>query len=246
MLARMVGIVEALVAPSGFSFLLVALGLILCVPSRTRKAGAIALGAAGLLLAIFSSGKTATFLMSPLEYQYPRVADNAPPARAIVVLAAYAADDPDLSLSDRGNDSALYRVTEGFLLWQRCKECVVIVTGSRMTTIVMSDVLSALGVPPENVQLDTDAANTSASAANLRNQLGQTPFYLVTSAGHMPRAMGVFQKAGMHPLPAPTDHKLPKTVAQAEWALRPFHLECSDLAVHERIGVWWYRMRGLI
>jgi uncharacterized SAM-binding protein YcdF (DUF218 family) len=110
----------------------------------------------------------------------------------------------------------------------------------------MAELLTSLGVPQGQVQLDNDAANTGESAANIRRLLGDTPFYLVTSAGHMPRTMAVFAKAGMQPLPAPTDHRLPGTVAQAQWRPSAFHLECSDLAMHEHVGMWWYRLRGRI
>jgi uncharacterized SAM-binding protein YcdF (DUF218 family) len=242
----MIGILKALVLPSNICFLLAAIGLALCVHVRTRKAALITLASAGVLLVTFSCGKTATWLLSPLEYAYPRVPDQAAPVRAIVVLAAYAANDPDMSLGDRPNSASLYRVVESALLWQRCHECVVIVTGGSPTTNVLAELLVLLGVPRTQVRLDSDAADTSKSAVNMRRLLGDTPFYLVTSAGHMPRSMAVFTAAGTRPLPAPTDHRLPKNVAQAEWHLSAFHLECSDLAMHERFGMWWYRLRGRI
>jgi uncharacterized SAM-binding protein YcdF (DUF218 family) len=162
------------------------------------------------------------------------------------VLAAYAANDLNMSLSDRPNYSALYRINEAVLLWRLCPECRVVVTGTSPTANVMADVLIGLGVSREKVIVDSDASNTAGSAMNMRRMIGEAPFYLVTSGGHMPRAMGVFAKAGLHPMAAPTDHKLPKFVRQAAWALSPFHLECSDLAVHEHIGLMWYRMRGYI
>lgn len=242
----MIDILSALVLPSNVCFLLAGSGLVLYMNVRTRKAAFIALATAAALLLVFSSGKTATALLSPLEYSHPRVPDRAAPVRAIVVLTAYAADDPEMPLSARPISSGLYRVVEGALLWRGCQDCVVVVTGRSPATNVMAELLTSLGVPPEHVQLDNDAANTSESAANVRRLLGDTPFFLVTSAGHMPRSMAVFAKAGMQPLPAPTDHRLPRTVAQAQWRPSAFHLECSDLAMHERVGMWWYRVRGRI
>jgi uncharacterized SAM-binding protein YcdF (DUF218 family) len=240
----MIEILKALVLPSNFCFLLAVIGLALSVYARTRKAALIALASAAVLLVTFSSGKTATLLLSPLEYAYPRVPDQAAPVRAIVILAAYAANDPDMSLGDRPSSSSLYRVVEGALLWQRCMDCAVVVTGRTPTTHVLGELLVALGIPRAQVRLDDDAADTGESAVNVRRLLDDAPFYLVTSAGHMPRSMAAFAAAGLHPLPAPTDHRLPRSVARAEWHLSVFHLECSDLAVHERLGLWWYRLRG--
>jgi uncharacterized SAM-binding protein YcdF (DUF218 family) len=204
------------------------------------------LATAAALLVTFSSGKTATLLFSPLEYAYTRVPQQVLPVRAIVVLAAYATNEQDMPLSSRLNDSAMFRIVEAVHLWRRCRDCTVVVTGSSPTVDVMAEALVPLGVPHTQVQLDTDAGDTGDSATNVRRMLGNAPFYLVTSAGHMPRAMAVFAKVGMQPVPAPTDYQLPKLVAKAEWRLSVFHLKCSDLAVHERVGMWWYRVRGRI
>jgi uncharacterized SAM-binding protein YcdF (DUF218 family) len=64
----------------------------------------------------------------------------------------------------------------------------------------------------------------------------------VTSAGHMRRAIGVFRKNGMNPIPAPTDYQLPGNARYASWTTSPIHLAASDLAVHEYIGLAWYRL----
>lgn len=242
----MADLLQAFVLPSNFCFTLTVIGLALSVSARTRRAALPAFIIAGLVLVLFSSGKTATWLISPLEYAYPRVPDQIADVRSIVILAAYAAPDPEMSLSDRPNSATLYRVVEGSLLWHKCHDCDVIVTGAAPTTTVMAELLLALGVPQERVRLDNGSSNTGLSARNVRAMVGDAPFYLVTSAGHLPRAMAVFEKAGARPLAAPTDHRLPKLVAHAAWHLSPFHLDAADLAVHERLGMWWYRWRGLI
>jgi len=179
----MVQILGSLVLPSQLGFLLAAAGILFLFPLRTRRTGMLMLVSAIAVLAVFSSGKTATGVMSPLEYAFPRIPDDPPPAQAIVILAAYAADDPNMSLSDRPNPSALYRIVEGVLLWRKCQDCRVIVTGSSPTTEVMGALVVALGVPSERVTLDTDAINTAASATNVQRLLGTNRFFLVTSAG---------------------------------------------------------------
>jgi uncharacterized SAM-binding protein YcdF (DUF218 family) len=239
-MARILG---SLILPSQVGFLLAAAGLLLLMSRRTRRAAVFMLVASVLVLAVFSTGKMATLVMSPLEFSFPRVPDELPPAQAIVVLAAYAADDPDMSLSDRPNPSGLYRIVEGVLLWRKCEDCRVVVTGGSPTTDVMAALVIALGVPRDRVTIDTGAVNTAASAANVQRLLGTAPFFLVTSAGHLPRAMQAFTARGLQPIPAPTDHQLPRTVRQASWSLSPFHLQASDLAMHEWAGGLWYRLR---
>lgn len=239
----MLEILGSLVLPSSVVLVCSALGLLLCWRPRTRWAALVSFAVAGVVLIVFSSGKTATLLLSPLEYSYPRAPQHAD-VGAIVVLAAYAEDDASLSLSERANRAALTRIVEAVLLWKRCEECVVVISGGSPTTEVMAETLVALGVPREQVRMDSTAGNTAASAADVRSLLGDTPFYLVTSGGHMPRSMAVFAKVGLHPVPAPTDRRQPKRVTDAVWTLSPYHLECSDLAIHELVGLWWYRIRG--
>lgn len=75
-------------------------------------------------------------MSSPLEYAYskaPAPGANSP-ARAIVVLAAYATDDPNMPLSTRPNNSAIYRIVEAVHLWHACPQCTVFVTGMNPTT----------------------------------------------------------------------------------------------------------------
>ncbi len=236
-------ILGSLILPSGIALVFSILGLLLCWHPRTRRSALIAFATACIILVVFSSGKTATFLLSPLEYMYPSAPEHAD-VGAIVVLAAYAEDDANMSLSDRPNQAAIHRIVEAVLLSKQCDRCMVVVSGGSPTAELMTDTLVALGVRREQVRMDSSAGNTAASAANTRILLGDMPFYLVTSGGHMPRSMAAFAKAGLHPIPAPTDRRQPKDVADAVWGLSPFHLECSDLAVHEFVGLWWYRIRG--
>ena len=83
-------------------------------------------------------------------------------------------------------------------------------------------------------------------ASVLRTLLGAEPFFLVTSAGHMPRAMGVFVKQGSRPIPAPTDFSLPKDPLAAHIAPNPLHLYYSDLAINEYAGLLWYYLTDKI
>jgi uncharacterized SAM-binding protein YcdF (DUF218 family) len=242
----MIEYLKELVVPSNFCLLLAVIGIGLWMWPSTRRRGPFVVAAAAALLLIFSSGKTATWLLSPLEYAHPRVVDQSAQAQAIVVLSGYAADDLDMPLSSRANSSALYRIVEAVHLWRQCQSCTVIVTGFDPTVKVMIEVLASLGIPQSQLHADNQAANTAASAANMQTLLSGKKIYLVTSAGHMTRSLGVFTKQGLNAIPAPTDFQLPKKVSHAMWRPLPFHLSCSDAAIHEYVGIWWYRLRGRI
>lgn len=237
-------ILAALVLPSGFAVLLWALGMIAAL-LRRRAWSCGLLAASGAVLAIFSSGYMAAALMSPLEYVYPRVDVAAhPDVRRIVVLTGWASVDRELSLTDRLNDSSAYRVMLALELYRERPDCTVIVSGSRTTSHVMAEALEKLGIPRDRLSLEDGSDSTAASAAALRGFVGGDRFFLVTSAGHMPRSMAAMQRQGLQAIAAPTEHQEPREWWRAEGRPTGESLAVSDLAVHEYLAIAWERLRG--
>ena len=98
-----------------------------------------------------------------------------------------------------------------------------------------------LGVPAQDIVLDRKSKNTEEEAVFIFPTVGKAPFVLVTSASHMPRAMGLFRKLGMNPIAAPTDYLAkghrswePDTVFPGYYGLYE-----SERAVYEYLGITW-------
>ena len=74
------------------------------------------------------------------------------------------------------------------------------------------------------------------------------PFVLVTSASHMPRAMGMFRKLGMHPIPGPTGHRIKDSQGPHPSSFFPHasNLLRSETVFHEYLGMAWAKLRGQI
>ena len=112
----------------------------------------------------------------------------------------------------------------------------------------MDLVLHDLGVGEDRVLLEREARDTWENAAKTKALVGSKPgerWLLVTSASHMPRAMGVFRKVGFPVEPWPVDYR---TVGWSD-ALRLMEspaegLRRLDLAVHEWMGLMAYRLTG--
>ncbi len=238
-------LLAAFAVPSGIALVLFVLGLMSACWWRSRRLTPWLLGAAGLVMVVFSSGMTAAALMSPLEYRYPTLADprQHPEARHIVVLTGWATDDPEMPLTGRLGTSTTYRVLLALELHRDRPDCDVVVSGDPVTAKVMGESLVKLGVPATQLRLENGSTTTAESAAHLPSFVGPEKFFLVTSAGHMPRTLAVFAKAGLAAIPAPTDHQMPKDWRKAEIMPSPNLLEISDLAVHEYLGTLLYRMR---
>ena len=87
---------------------------------------------------------------------------------------------------------------------------------------------------------DNTRENALFSAAMLKRD-GATRVLLVTHAWHMPRAARSFEQAGLAVSPAPTlFHREPLTPPD----FLPQSYNGARYAMHEWIGLLWYRLRG--
>ena len=108
--------------------------------------------------------------------------------------------------------------------------------------------LNQLGVPPGRVQYDDQSQTTwqnAVNALNLAHPASSETWVLITSAGHMPRAMGAFRGAGWPQILAwPVAYRTTKNTPPA--LLRPIgtKLVAVDLAAHEWAGLVEYRLSG--
>jgi len=243
----MVTVLSHLVEPSGFATMLFLLGVACTITRRTRRYSLALAAASGLVLLVFSNGLVAMLLMSSLEDDYPALHDPTrhPEVRSIVVLTGWAADDDFFPLSSRMNSSSAFRVLEAANLYAARPDCRVLVSGSVTAARIMRQQLQRLGIPDHALLIDDESRNTAASAARVRELLGDTPVFLVSSAGHMRRAMWTFQQQGILPIAAPTDHLVPRSTRRASWTTSAAHLQASDLAAHEYAGLAWYRLRNM-
>jgi len=60
---------------------------------------------------------------------------------------------------------------------------------------------------------------------------------IVTSATHMPRAIGLFKRMGVRPIAAPTDFL---DLPAQWWRFSAYYLHNADRALHEYVGMLWY------
>lgn len=119
----------------------------------------------------------------------------------------------------------------------------------------MAELLELTGVPRDAILLETASGNTREHARNLSpvfQQHGFRKVLLVTSAMHMPRAMGVFRRhcPDVEFVPAPTDFRIPDEIPAPLYRQvvklipTPSSLLLFSEASHEWIGMLYYRARG--
>jgi uncharacterized SAM-binding protein YcdF (DUF218 family) len=244
----MYSLIGYLLTPSNLVTILFVAGVLSYPVKRFRRGSRFALVSAVVIYVIFATGPISFWLLGRLEYTHPYLKDIslAKDAKYVVVLAAYADNDQNLPLSSRVNSSAAFRLMEAQRIQRQIPGARILISGSSRVTNVMKDVLVSLGMNEANILIDNNALNTSQSAENIKGLAGDEEVILVTSAGHMPRSMMAFRKAGVEPIPAPTDYLTFKHYMAISYLPSPLHMRNSDLAVHEYIGILWYKIKGYI
>ena len=208
----------------------------------------LSLAAAGLLV-LYLAGMPlcARRLLRSLD-RFPPVDTTSPEARAagaIVILDA----GRQVAPPERGGDSVsprtLERLAAGASI-HRHLGLPVLVSGDGARELMAEVLDQSFGVPVRWVERDSRNTRENAlfSARRLR-QAGIDHVVLVTHFWHMPRAVAAFRRAGLAVTPAPTGFVDRLRSESGCMALIPTArgLLSTYLALHEWIGIHWYRIR---
>jgi uncharacterized SAM-binding protein YcdF (DUF218 family) len=242
---------ECLLNPMCWLFLIL-LGLIIYLlgPHQTRRekrAGIILL----LLWLIFFAVSTPwlpNIMIARLENQFSRIKQVDTKIQWVVVLGGGVQANLSLPPSETLSNASLRRVFEGVRLYEALPHAKLILSGGskygvQYAEAIQFDVLAAaLNVPKSNRIREIDSVNTADEARLIKPLVGETPFYLVTSALHMPRSMQLFEQQGLHPIAAPCHYFLIESEAEALWVNYlpdAKNLLRFNVAWHECLGRVW-------
>jgi len=111
---------------------------------------------------------------------------------------------------------------------------------------IMADVASTLGISSSDMVLEPDSKDTKDEAVLIQKIVENEKFILVTSASHMPRSMALFNKLGMQPIPAPTDHAMKRRQGTHPGVFFPSSgkIRNAELVFYEYLGLAWAKLRG--
>lgn len=206
---------------------------------------------AGLLifLLVISTGFLPYYLTQYLEQQYPPLQKADGHVRWIVVLSGGQTEQEGLSDHEQLYSASLKRVVAAIALAQRLPQAHVLLSGGgyhqkKAEALRMQTMVSWFPQIAGRVVLETGSINTEDQARLLKPILGKEPFYLVTSATHMPRAILLCQAQGLHPLAAPTDYTLygQGYFWQKMLLPSPRNLVYLSVSLHEILGIIWFKM----
>lgn len=250
-------VVFFLITPSNLLIFLSLAGVILLAATRLRRTGtALAVvGTVGLLLAgMFPLSEIA---LLPLEQRFPQYPLDGPAPTGIIMLGggieAGLSEARDQVVVNDAGERPIYFAD----LARRYPQARLVFSGGSGFIgggISEADIVSrqadTIGLPRSRVILENRSRNThenaTFSAALVHPRPGER-WLLLTSAWHMPRAIGCFRQAGFTVEAFPVDYRT------KGWGdLLHFHGFSSDgllqfdLAMKEWIGLVAYRLAGYI
>jgi uncharacterized SAM-binding protein YcdF (DUF218 family) len=244
------------ISPSNAVVFLMTIGVALLF-TRYAKTGRrlTTLGLAALLImAVTPLGGA---LMTALENRFPPPPEDAPAPDGIIVLGGAMDERITAARGRAALNEAGERLIAFAELARRYPQARLVFTGgsasltrARHTEAEAAAVfLREAGLDPDRVIYEDRSRNTWENAVYTRELARPAPterWLIVTSAAHMPRAMGIFRQVGFPATAFPVDYR---TTGHVGWSLRPDHhiadgLDLFDDAAHEWIGLAVYHWTG--
>ena len=242
-------VLDLAVAPLTWALALGAVGLVL----RNRRWSVALTALALVVLYAFSVAPVAARIAAWAEGSAVRTDRPEVTYDAVVVLSGEVDSSASRASGRRELTAAADRLVAGFDALRSGHAREILLTGvsalpapgEQAEPELVAAELQAWGVAPERIVLETNSRNTHENAvatARIAAERGWRRLLLVTSAAHMPRALGCFRKAGLSPDSLPVDFR---AGAEARgWLPRAASLAQSTEALREMTGRVVYRLVG--
>jgi uncharacterized SAM-binding protein YcdF (DUF218 family) len=243
--------------PLSIAFGLAALAAVLAFAGLSRLAGGSAL-AASLLLFVTLDTTAGAMALQALENRYPKPAGDPADVSCMIVLGG--AFDTEVA-SIRGGmefNQAADRFIEALRLALRFPQSRILVSGGDGSfngthegeAQASERFFGAFGVSPDRLVKENTSRTTYENTANTKQMLMDQDLghcLLITSAFHMPRSIGLFEKAGIAVTPWPVDYRTRGDVKPGLDFTQPsLNAQITATAAREWMAILGYRMAGRI
>lgn len=243
-----------LIHPINFVLILVVIGFALRL-FGLKRVGNIMLWTAAGFAAVVSLTPLPNWIPYALENRIERAAFDLNEIDGVIVLGG-AQGHGELAQQHQTymiNDAA-ERLTTAVALRRLRPDLPVIFSGGsgrlvspdyrepEITTLFLED----MGVDPSTVEFEGRSRNTYENAVYTAELLADRPgrYLLVTSAIHMPRALGCFRKAGIDVIPYPVDYRIGGPGWDALLVQPSDRFADLDYAMPEIVGLISYWLLG--
>lgn len=241
-----------LLMPVPVTLLLLLWALLLLLRRKTRWLGIIVVFLATALLFVASYAPLSNQYIAPFEAQIPSYQQTQTPIDYIAVLGSWHQSVADQPVTSELSPTAIVRLTEGIRIYRLNPESQLIFTGFKgidkdpvSYPEKLRELALALGVPATDILIFNGPRDTMEEAEVIAKNAPEASLVVVTTAVHMPRALDLFHRAGLDPIPAPTEH-LSKPF-RGWWNFPSSKsLEHTEYWAHERLGLLWVNLTGQV
>ena len=239
--------------PLGLEVIII--GWLLNSKSRFKKTGKVLIISGVVFLYLISCIPFIDRFMYSFEHQYLPVREHKSGISYIVVLGGGHVSEEVLPPNSQLYTSTLARVVESVRLKKLFPQAKIIYSGGKIELAdkksnaeIMAATAVMLGVPPYDIVLEERAKDTIEEALYLKSLLKDKNFILVTSASHMPRAVLLFKKQGLKPIPSPSSYLTKKRKNYLIWDYFPSYegVQKSERLFYEILGIVWAKINGYI
>jgi uncharacterized SAM-binding protein YcdF (DUF218 family) len=245
-------ILGGLLMPVPVMILLLLWALLLILRRKTRWLGYLVVLLVAALLFVSSYAPLNNHIIASYENRYPAYQQQLLPADYIVVLASWHQSTNTQPITSEIQASGIVRLAEAIRIYHMNPGSKLVFTGYHgldedpvSYAEKLRELALALQIPNQDILTFDGQRDTTEEAQLIAREFPQERLVLVTTAMHMPRAMGLFETLGLTPQPAPTEHlSKPGT----SWWSFPSAgtLERTSSWTHEQLGNLWARLLGQI
>ena len=243
-----------IISPDSIFVILLTLCLLLLLFGRTLKATVLLalLTCCTLLLSFFSVGD---WMLYPLESRYQHNPDLPEHVDGIIVLGGSIIPDRSLVWQQLETNQFHERLSSFIQLAQLYPQARLVFSGGSGSTETGSPTEAQFarpyfltaGISPQRLIMENQSRNTAENASYTKQLVNPLPgenWLLVTSAFHMPRAIGVFCQQHWKVIPYPVDHQTsPSKYSLTGYSLID-HADNLVMASHEWLGLLAYYATG--
>jgi uncharacterized SAM-binding protein YcdF (DUF218 family) len=247
-------IIWTVISPDSLFIILLTLCLLLFLLRQTKKATFLlaVLTFCALFLSFFSVGD---WMLYPLESRFQHNPDLPEQVDGIIVLGGSVIPVRSVEWQQLETNQFHERLSSFIQLAQLYPDARLVFSGGNASTDEDKPTAAQIagayflksGISPERLLIENKARNTAENASysrQLANPQSNETWLLITTAFHMPRAMGVFCQQNWKVIPYPVDHQtLPSKLYQPGFSLI-YHANHLVLASHEWLGLLAYYLSG--
>lgn len=192
-----------------------------------------------------------------MEYSFTPVdtatVDSAQPS-LIVVLGTGFNDDPNMPANSQVSGTFLSRIIEGVRIYRRSPNARLLISvageaDEESKVAFLSGMVAMLRLDSDRVSLIATAESTADEAQLVADQFDSGQLFLVTSAGHMQRAMTVFVDAKLTPTAAPAAYQFARTGTSSQqgwrhWVPSTAGVNGNQQWMYEKVALLWHNVSG--